>query len=422
MKRIVLFLVCYITIFSVSANDLKVDTVVEKSTVQIVLGEKGDEVDVESAFKNNIPKDKTVAGLPHFAIVGKHKLFYLGLGANFKALASFDYGNELPSELDFVPSQILPSTPGNGANFRFSAQASSIYLNFIAMPNNPNKTGLFFSGDFKGENYGFKLSHFYIKYRGLKLGYSHSAYTDNDAVPFTIDEQGACGQSSVKMVMAMWTQSFGKGFYGTLGIDAPKINIESNDSFELVNQRLPSVPMWIQFKKDLGHIRLSGLLRPMQYRDKSLNRNQTYLGWGIQLSGMYNIVKPVNLYYGANYGKGISSYVQDCSGLNVDLVYSDECQKMEATPVWSCHLGAECQINQKFVTNVLYSRVNTMYDDFISTNGDMVKSTQYFAANLVYKIKSFAKVGIEYKWGYRKNVFGNEESVNRIQCLFSVEI
>ena len=51
MKRIVLFLVCCITIFSVSANDLKVDTVVEKSTVQIVLGEKGDEVDEHNERK-----------------------------------------------------------------------------------------------------------------------------------------------------------------------------------------------------------------------------------------------------------------------------------------------------------------------------------------------------------------------------------
>lgn len=424
MKRLIYSAIFLCVAILVANANEAVDSIAVKSHVNVIIGSKENEQDVENAFKENIPQDKSVAGMPHFAIVGKYKRFYLGIGANFKASASFDFGDEMPSELDFVPSQITPSTPGNGAITRFTAQSSAIYLNFIAMPNNPNKTGLFFSGNFKGENYRFKMSHFYIKYRGLKFGYTHSAFTDNNAVPFTIDDQGPAGEASMKTVVAMWTQPITKNIDFTIGIDAPKVSIEDTTAYtHIVNQRIPAIPLWLQYKSNDNYIRASAILRTLQYRDLVQQQNRNVAGWGVQLSGLYELTHNIKLLGSANYGQGIANYVQDISDLNLDLLPdTDHAGKMYGTPSWAVTLGAELNFSDKFSSNLLYSRMNLCYKDIAGLDTNMVKHTQYVTANFIYNITYFIKLGIEYQWGYRKSIDGKSNHVNRLQCLFAVEI
>lgn len=423
MRRLILMIALCISVVLANAKEIP-DTLAVKSHVDVILGWQENEHDVEIAFKDNVPQDKTVAGMPHFAIVGKYKRFYLGIGANFKASASFDFGDNMPSEVDFVPSQITPSTPGNGAITRFSAQSSAIYLNFIAMPNNPNKTGLFFLGNFKGESYRFKMSHFYIKYRGLKFGYTHSAFTDNNAVPYTIDDQGPGGQASLKTVVAMWTQPLTKNIDFTVGVDAPTMSIEDTTAYtSVVNQRIPAFPLWLQYKSNDSYIRASALLRMMQYRDVVQEQNRNIAGWGVQLSGLYALTHNFKLSGSANYGQGIANYVQDFSDLNLDLMPDcDNIGRMYGTPTWAVTLGAEMNFSDKFSSNLLYSRVDLCYKDIDGLDNTMVKQTQYVAANFIYNITYFIKLGIEYLWGNRKSIDGKSNHVNRLQCLFAVEI
>lgn len=399
------------------------DTVAKKPHVQVVIGDQENEADVEQAFSDNVPRDKSVAGMPHFAIVGKYKRFYLGIGANFKASAAFDFGDEMPSELDFVPSAIMPKAPGNGAETRFSAQASSIYLNFVAMPGNPNKTGLFFSGNFKGDNYGFQMSHFYIKFRGLKFGYTNSAFTDNDAVPYTIDDQGACGQASAKLVTAIWTQPLGKRLSMAVGVDAPTLDYDSLAHADVVKQRVPAIPVWLQYGDDDNHVRLSGLVKMMQYRDLLGNVNRNAFGWGLQLSGNYEVCNSVKFYFGTTYGEGIASYIQDGSGLKVDLLPSVAIGgRMMLTPVWASHIGAELKLSEKIESNLMYSRTNLFYGADRLTQPEMLRYSQYVVANLLYNVTYFVKLGVEYNWGFKRLVGGSADHVNRLQCLLSIEI
>lgn len=424
MKRLVYSAILLCMAILVANASETTDSIAVKSQVNVIIGGDENEQDVENAFKENIPQDKNVAGMPHFAIVGKYKRFYLGIGANFKASASFDFGDDMPSETDFIPSQITPSTPGNGANTRFSAQSSAIYLNFIAMPNNPNKTGLFFSGNFNGGNYRFKMSHFYIKYRGLKFGYTHSAFTDNNAVPFTIDEQGPVGEASLKTVVAMWTQPITKNIDFSIGIDAPKVSIQDTTTYtHIVNQRIPAFPLWLQYKSNGSYIRASAILRMMQYRDILQQQNRNVAGWGVQLSGVYELTHNLKLLGSANYGQGIANYVPDAADLYLDLLPETEnAGKMYGTPSWAATLGAEINFSDKFSSNLLYSRMNLCYNDITGLDKNMVKHTQYVTANFIYNITYFIKLGIEYQWGYRKSIDGNSNHVNRLQCLFSVEI
>ena len=90
MKRLIYSAIFLCVAILVANANEAVDSIAVKSHVNVIIGSKENEQDVENAFKENIPQDKSVAGMPHFAIVGKYKRFYLGIGANFKAF--YDFG------------------------------------------------------------------------------------------------------------------------------------------------------------------------------------------------------------------------------------------------------------------------------------------------------------------------------------------
>lgn len=418
-----------ITLLTLNTNAEPNDTTIRPNpAVKTIYGEHGHEQQIEDAFKENKPADKSVAGTPHFAIVGKYKKFFLGIGANFKAYGTFDFGADMPSSLDFVPSQIQPAMEGNGSKLSFSVEPSSIYLNFVAMPDNPNKTGLFFSGNFRGGDYKFQLNHLYFKYRGLTFGYTDGAFTDSDADPYIIDDAGISGKGSKKTFSAYWEQPFGKGFSGALGLDAPEVELDdvlNNTTVSKINQRVPSFPLWVQYANDNSHIRFTGLLRTMQYRDLIANCNRSILGWGVKLTGSYKPCSyiPLKFYYGAIYGEGITEYINDLNDLDIDALPSiDKSGKMSLTRSWSGHIGLEYRFTDKITSNLVYSRAGNYYDKTVVISSDMHKYGEYVTANLLYNITYFMKVGLEYNWGYKKTMNNDNLHANRFQLLFAIEI
>ena len=78
--------------------------------------------ELKKSLQENAPSTPNDNGLPRFAIVGKDRQFYLGIGAQFLGEAMFDFGDPMPSALDFTPSSITPKTPGNGGATRFAWQ------------------------------------------------------------------------------------------------------------------------------------------------------------------------------------------------------------------------------------------------------------------------------------------------------------
>ena len=173
-----------------------------------------------------------------------------------------------------------------------------------------------------GNSNAFDVFHFYAKYRGLTAGYTSSAFTDGAAEPMTIDFEGPNGYPSVFLFTAYWTQNFTKNFSGAIGIDAPTASLTTGNGTSTVNQRIPAIPLYLQYAWAQGnsHVRLSGLVRPMQYRNLVADKNKTMTGWGLQLSGMTNVAGPLSLSYSAAYGNGIGNYLQDDNGIGLDAV------------------------------------------------------------------------------------------------------
>lgn len=420
-KTFTLILVSGLLLTSLTSNAQR-DNRAEKGVVTVVNNDTVNARQVEKTLKENAPAAPNDNGLPRFALVGKHNQYYIGLGAQFLGEGVFDFGDNMSSPTLFIPSSITKAAPGNGGSLGFGWQSSSIYLNVVAMPGTDNQVGLFFKGNFMGNNNAFSVFHFYAKYRGLTAGYTTSLFTDGNAEPMTIDFEGPNGYPFINLFTASWTQNFNNHVSAAIGIDAPTASITTGDHSATVSQRIPAIPLYLQYAWNGGnsHIRLSGLVRPLQYRNLVKSENTTIVGGGVQLSGMAQVVGPLTFSYNAAYGKGFSNYLQDDNGLGLDAVATTEPGKIEGVKSMGLTAGLSYAFTPSLSANMVYSHLTNWLPDKAVVDGSQYRYGDYAVANIIYNVNRFVSAGIEYDYGHRKSFGGESLHSNRIQVQFGV--
>lgn len=406
-----------------AAHSQRDNRTMESGVTTVVNNDTANKAHVETILKENAPQTPNDNGLPRFAIVGKERQFYLGIGAQFLGEGVFTWGDQASSAIDFEPSTLTPSTPGNRSELDFAWQSSSIYLNFVAMPGTDNKIGIFFKGKFNGDK-TFKCSHFYAKYRGLTAGYTKSVFHDGSASPMTIDGQGPNGYSDLSVFTVYWHQKFTKRFSGAIGIDAPTLSMTTGTTTAKVNQRIPSVPFYLQYAWDKGdsHIRLSGIVRPTQYRDLTESRNRAVVGGGIQLSGIANIADGLTFSFSGIYGKGLGNYLRDDNDLGLDAVPLAEAGRIATVKSMGLTGGLTYCISRKVQTNLVYSHLTNWLPEKAVVDPDQYRYGDYVAANVIYNVSKFVSAGIEYDYGHRKSFDGTGLHANRLQCQLAITL
>lgn len=377
-----------------------------------------------NALEWSAPEDLPQSGNPNFTILGQEKNFIIGFGGNLKATASFDFGNPLDNENAFITSEIPSNAiPGNGAKWQFGAASSELWINAVAFPNDKNRVGAYINVNFQGENYAPKLQYAYLKWRNLTAGYDYNLFSDMGAAAPTIDFEGPNSFTGLQAPLVNFEKAFGKHGCWQFGIGAnlPFASIYNDDFSESVSQRLPDIPAYIQYNlRNGGHLRFSAVMRNIYYRNLTTQRNNDLVGWGVKLSGTTNI-GPLNLFFQALYGHGISSYYQDLTECEMDLSISRLNPGRRATlPSWGAYGALDYAITDAFHFSASYSHMR-LYPgkDYIAPDvAASYRYAQYLSTTLTYSINSALSTGIEYIYGRRQNFDGTSRHNNRIQtCL-----
>lgn len=398
--------------------------------LSILVGEVADSVAVMNAFIENSPADFRLPNAPRFAIVGKNEKFYLGFGGYVKGTMSFDWGAPINNYNEFITSDIHTPIPGNGAQFGLSAQQSDIFINMVALPNNPNKVGFYLDFIFLGNGYLPQVRQAYVSWRGIEMGYGFSLFTDLAADPTTIDYEGPNAFTVVINAKFDYRHTFGKHFGIGIGAELPMASYTDGLHTTTVSQRIPDIPMYVQWNfGNNNRIRLSGLIRNMQYRNDVLGKNKNILGGGLQLSGNFNICNKLIGYYQVAAGKGMTSYFEDVTGDGYDLAPSPtDPAKLEAVKAWGGYLGLQYNWSSKVYSNLIYSHLRLYtpnYGDgtFNGSSYDwnsQYQYAQYAVANVFYNINSMFSWGLEYLYGRRVNYNGSSAHDNRLQTMLQV--
>lgn len=388
-----------------------------------------DSAHIYNAMAENSPGQIKSNDVPRFTLVGKEGCFYLGIGANIKLIADFDWGHPLTDADDFVPSAIPASVdPGNGAKTQMSVGQSNFYLNFVGMPGTDNQLGIFIDINFLGaSSKAVALHHAYLKYRGITAGYVVSTFTDSGAEPSAIDFAGPSAITFVRHPNISYTQKFGRNRLWTaaLGLDLPdRATFTENSTVRMVNQRVPDIPLYIQRSWHQGKswLRASAIFRDLYYRDLVADRNEGKLGWGVSLSGKSTVYGPLSAMWQGVYGKGVAGYIHDLGSLGLDLIPDHDARgKMQTVRTWGAYGTLRLDLSKTVFVNCTYSHVRA-YTPFAAAENDTYKYGQYVTGNLFWTFHTFAQFGIEYLWGRRVNFNNDQFHDNRVMLMLSLSI
>ena len=335
---------------------------------------------------------------PRFLLVDQKHQMALGIGGYVRLTTSYDFRG-ISDNVDFVPYDIpTPANPAEKSQYQMDASTTRLFLKLVGANSILGKYTVYVESDFRGgQDYGFRLRQAYVNARGFLVGQTWSTFVDPAAAPPTIDYEGPNGMTSVRNVM--YTLSDGKNM--------------------AIRQRMPDIPFYVQYGWNEGnnHIRVSGLIRGLSYRDLMASRNKSVLGWAVQLSGLANITPKVMLYYQGDYGRGYDRYLNGLNGKGFDLIPDPDNQGKLYAPETLCYVaGIRYSFSQKFFISASYSQ-SRLYSKTGSLSENSYRYAQYIVGNAFYNLTPDCSIGLEYLYGRRSNMNREDGQANRINAM-----
>ncbi len=379
---------------------------------------------LENKLMQSIEHRFSEPSTPRFVFVDRQMKYALGMGGSIRLTSSFGFGKIIPQTpaYSFIPAQIQTGDiPLTKSQYLMSANTSQIFFKLVG--HNPilRDFTTFISMNFTGGRSGNapQLRQAYVAFRGITAGRAWSAFNDLAAVTPTIDFQGPNGASQLLNYQIRYTMNLGQRWQLAVSAEMPSIEARYSDNSQQLDQSIPDFVLFGQYHWNQGrnHIRLSGLMRNMNYHDNIADKNRINTGWAIQLSGLANITPALTAFWQATYGKGFSSYINDLSMLNLDMVPNNNTPgKMQSLKSWAGYAGLKMEFSPRVFCSVTYSQAKVYSEDSFFVD-EMYKTGQYIAANIFWNLTENCHLGAEYLMGKRTNMNKDDRSANRVNIL-----
>ncbi|MDE7160860.1 MAG: hypothetical protein K2O24_08485 [Muribaculaceae bacterium] len=362
---------------------------------------------------------------PYFMFMSKDATMAMGIGGVIRMRGWFDWNGTVPAN-GFSPSAIpVPKDPATPRRMASTPAGTGLFFTILGR-NTPigNYMG-YFEANFDGYNHiDFKLKKAYFTINDWTAGYATSTFADPAAQTPTIDGSGPNGKADRTNVLVRYLKTFSKDRWSVGGsLEFPSSGVTDEAEYTAKGTDwLPDLAALGQYQWDggLSHVRLSGLMRFIPYRDLLTSTNHTVVGWGLQVSSKIKLLPPLTFYAAANIGRGHGSYTGDMGGSNVDLIADPDHPGQLYTPTI---FGISTGLKYNFKPN-LYSCLALSRLGFYAPKGgvpdDQYRYGLYGALNLFWDITPRFQVGAEYLIGERMNFSGEHASANRIDAFFQL--
>ena len=357
--------------------------------------------------------------IPRYLIIDKEGNSLLGIGGYVEGVAMGDFKGSINNN-NFIPYQIpVPGLPTQRSSMAADVSRSTIFLKLVRHTRVGALTA-YFQTNFSGDNggYGLTLDQAYVSIGNVTMGLANSTFSDVSANAPVIDYKGPAGQVGCKNVLLRYRVDFNSHWALAISAESAKSTVTPYDDQEvMLHQSWPDIPIYVQYSWGTGsHVRASGMIRNLGYRNLIENHNTHQMGYGLELSGLFNIQRKVNIFYQGAYGRGIAHYINDLDGTGFDLVGSaTDPGKMIAPRTVSVVGGARYNITNRLFVSAAYS-FNRLYDQ-TQLGGDTYRRGNYIVANVFYSPVKDLQLGAEYLHGTRKNVDLESSVANRINLM-----
>lgn len=418
-KFILLFALAATTLCAVAQSAVELDSIPGRAVVLSGDASHPDHVSNVALMYSRANLAFEDPAAPRFLFLDKKGQVALGIGGYLKAVGMYDFDGAVDDN-DYITNMIpVPNDPAQRQRFGATAANSTIFLKLVTSPTKVGRVIVYIQTNFTGDNggYGLKLKQAYVSVGHVTLGKARSTFADGPAMAPTVDDQGPSGQVTAKNMLVQYVTSDYKGFSAAISAELPSASYTNGLQTKTIAQRFPDIPLYLQYAWNKGdsHVRLSGILRELSYRDLAAGRNHFVTGWGVQLSAVANIVGGLNFFGHYTYGKGIGYYINDLSGEDYDLIPAhDKAGKLKAPGAAGWTAGLQYNFSDNFFMSASYSRAQ-LYDT-AGMPSDTYRYGQYIAANAFYNVWGDLRVGIEYLHGTRKDLSGISGKSNRVEA------
>ena len=256
--------------------------------------------------------------------------------------------------------------------------------------------------------HGVTLRQAYVSWDKWLAGQTWSNFQDVAALPDAVDFVGPTeGTTFVRQAQLRYTNG---GF--SVALENPQTVVGSYRSSARTTSDDGSVPdLTARYtrKGDWGHVSVAGLARQLQHETATTDATST--GFGVSVSGKYNLSKSDDIRYMLTGGTGIGRYVGFALGADgtLDAASGD----IETTGVLAGFVAWRHVFDPKLRGNLMLSRAQ-FDNDTDWTGFGVTRSAQSIHANLIYSPFPKLDIGAELIFGNRELESGADGDLRRI--------
>lgn len=355
---------------------------------------------------------------PYFLFMSKDSQLAMGMGGCVRMRAWYDWGGAIPAN-GFAPYLIpIDPDPTNMKKFGTTPSGSTLFFRVIGRNKRLGEYQLYIEANFNG--YGGKDFHLKKAYATLNdwtVGYAPTTFSDPAALPPTVDASGPNNKLSSTSVLVRYLHSLSKHWSVAASLETPSSAMTLSDSTKKVSDWLPDAAAFIQYAWGRSeHVRLSGILRTLAYRNLREQKNFNKLGWGLLLSAVGHPLPPLTIYGNVCGGQGFESLCGDLQIGNYDLVPVPG-KEGEMYAPWA--VGWNLGIQYNFLPNLFASITfsESRYLPRKGAAGSEYKWGNFLAANVFWNLTPRIQCGLEFDTGERKNIDGRHRRAQRVGAM-----
>ncbi len=357
---------------------------------------------------------------PYFLFMSKDSKFAMGIGGVVRMRGWYDWGGVI-EENGFIPYSIaIPRNEINRQKIASTPAGSALFFKVIGRNHRLGDYQIYIEANFNGyQARDFHLKKAYATINDWTIGYAMSSFSDPVTNPPTLDAQGPSARVQTTAVLVRWMHNFNKNWTGAASLEMPNSQIDGNNTTTMAcDDRLPNLAVFGQYSWNKSdHVRLSGILRNMTYRNLLIQQNKNELGWGLQLSSIWHPTKQLVLYATVNGGQGYGSFTGDLIMGNFDLINNPNRPGEMYTPSSIAWFGAA----QYYIKNNLFVSMTLGQERFLPqhhVSPTTYKYGLYSAYNVFWDITPRVQVAAELNLGKRMNFDGHHNYARRF-CLMA---
>ena len=360
---------------------------------------------------------------PYFMFMSQDANMAMGVGGVVKMRAYFDPGNSMPGA-SFSPYNVPMSyNPLDRNHLGTTASGTSLFLRLIGRNTRIGSYQLYIQGKFDGyQGKGFYLSKAFATVNDWTVGYTTSTFSDGLAIAPTVDANGSTMRMDFSALLVRWNHQFKHGISMAASFETPEMSIPTNDpNIGVRSMSVPNFSAMVQYQwAPDQHVRLSAITRVLPYRDMVNGRNHSPMGYGFQLSTVFNPTRALTVYAIGNTGRSYSNVGGDFLMGQYDLEVNPEAPgRLRTVPSWSYFLGLGYHFTHRLSMSVTFGQARNMTKAPRESHG--YRAGMYGACNVFYNITPRIQVGAEANFGRRQNYDGEHAWARRIgaMCEFS---